>query len=146
MKLEWYRKNEPEKMQAAKDLLLREVRSSPSFMNVPYNHVKLLPYRTDTINTPARPEPRQDITWADDILGLGVNNLLAYRRSLTAEVDAYLLDSQVGTSILNFWQVRSRVFFVMSNLTSVAGKSASVSHNFRPCNGHSSDSRFGSTM
>ena len=75
-----------------------------------------------------------------------VYNLLAYRRSLTAEVDAYLLDSQVGTSILNFWQVRSHVFFVMSNLTSVAGKSASVSHNFCPCNGHSSNSRFSSTM
>jgi hypothetical protein len=82
MKLEWYRKNEPEKMQAVKDLLLCEVQSSPSFMNVPYNHVKLLPYCTDTINTPARPEPRQDIMLADDILGLGANNLLAYHRIL----------------------------------------------------------------
>lgn len=85
---------------------------------MPYNCAKLLKYRTDTIYTPARPqELRQDTTWADDILGLGANNPLAYRRSLAAEVDAYLLDSQVGTSILNFWQVSSLFFcYVQSDI------------------------------
>jgi hypothetical protein len=109
MKFEWYRKHEPTKMQAAKDLFLREVNLSTMYLsNMAYSCVKLRPYRNETVNTPIRPQQaRQDATWADDILGLGVNNPLAYRRSLATEVDVYLLDSQVGTSCLNFWQVSS---------------------------------------
>jgi hypothetical protein len=47
-----------------------------------------------------------DISWANDILGLGTPTT-ATRRSLAAEVDAYLLDSQIGTSCLSYWQVRA---------------------------------------
>jgi hypothetical protein len=113
-----------------------------------YNHTKLQPYRTNAIDTPARPQAptRRDAMWADDILGLGTNNPLAYQRSIAAEVDAYLLDSQVSTSCLNFWQVGLRAHHLRFSLILAIGKSTSVSYHFCPCNGCSSHSRLCSPM
>lgn len=45
-----------------------------------------------------------DATWANDILSLGTH-VTSAGRSLAAEVDAYLLDSRIGTSCLSYWQV-----------------------------------------
>jgi len=65
---------------------------------------------------------------ADEILGLSfaTSNL---NRGLDLEIDAYILDSQTGTSSLAFWQVR----LVLCNLmtaydVSQIGKSASLPH------------------
>ena len=44
--------------------------------------------------------------WADGILGLNTRSQRADKLPLSIEVDAYLLDSQLSTSTLNFWQVR----------------------------------------
>jgi len=117
MKFEWYRKHDPTKMQAAKDLFMRSVNSSFLCINdMAYICIKLRPYRTEIINTPVRPQGRQDANWADDILGLGANDPLTYRRSLAAEVDAYLLDSQVGTSCLHFWQVNPLFWLICKSI------------------------------
>lgn len=51
-------------------------------------------------------------TWTADILGLPTFTIPVLR-TLEAEVDAYLLDSQVGTTSLNFWQV-SKSFYAKS--------------------------------
>lgn len=71
--------------------------------------MKLRPYRQGVINTPARPQRDErladEAAWADDILGLGSSNPFTRNRSLAAEVDAYFLDTQVGTNSLNYWQV-----------------------------------------
>lgn len=63
------------------------------------------------MNTPARPSsnppsaPSYD-QWADELLGFDtVTTQLLPQRSIEAEVEAYLLDSQVGTSSVSFWQV-----------------------------------------
>ena len=71
---------------------------------------KLQPYRKEISNLPAQPQGRRKSSahngmWADNILGLGTTQPLAHGRSLVAEVDAYLLDAQAGTSSVNFWQV-----------------------------------------
>jgi hypothetical protein len=118
------------------------------FTLLAHNHTKLRPYCTNAIDTPARPQAptRRDAMWADDILGLGTNNPLAYQRSIAAEVDAYLLDSQVSTSCLNFWQVSLHAHHLRFNLILVIGKSTSVSYHFHPCNGRSSHSRLCSPM
>jgi hypothetical protein len=42
---------------------------------------------------------------ADDILGLS-RSATNLNRGLDLEIDAYVLDSQNGTSSLAFWQVR----------------------------------------
>lgn len=48
-----------------------------------------------------------DNTWADDVLGLNfADDDHVQSQSLEAEVEAYLLDSQRGTSSLVYWQVR----------------------------------------
>jgi len=88
MKLEWYRKTWTRENASGKGAIpMWGTSCYGSFCNS-NNTLQLTlsydPIRTDTINTPARPEApsRQDATWADDILGLGVNNPLAYQRSL----------------------------------------------------------------
>lgn len=43
-------------------------------------------------------------TWTADVLGLP-DYATPLRRTLEAEMDAYLLDSQFGTTSLTFWQV-----------------------------------------
>ncbi len=48
--------------------------------------------------------------WANDILGLGYTRNRGqphHQNSLEVEVEAYLNDSNVGASSLNFWQVCS---------------------------------------
>lgn len=109
MKFEWFRQHMPEKVQSAKDLFIREVNTAFtsymffSFIDPLHLH-QLYSYQTEVHNTPARSQC-DDTTWADDILGLNHSRIPMHCRTLEAEVDAYLLDSQVGTSCVNFWQV-----------------------------------------
>src|SRR5262245_54525648 len=67
--------------------------------------------------------------WADDILGLNAHSSQTYERPLTAEVDAYLLDSQFSTTTLNFWQVRGHYIVVFVTYQSMYRKTSFV---FRP--------------
>jgi hypothetical protein len=117
MEFEWYHKDDPMKMQVAKDLFLQEVNSFFLCINdIAYICIKLQLYCTKFINIPIRPQGRQDATWADYILGLAANDPLTYWRSLAVEVNAYLLDSQVGTSYLNLWQVHSHFLIVCRSM------------------------------
>lgn len=79
-----------------------------SIYNLTITVLKLRPYWKDTDSSNCRRDetPMSDGSrWADDILGLRVDKSRTRGRSLAAEVDAYLLDGQFSTNILNFWQV-----------------------------------------
>lgn len=66
------------------------------------------------MTTPAR-QPRNcrvssACDWADELLGFHTAaQPLLPQQSVEAEVEAYLLDSQVGTSSVSFWQVSPSV-------------------------------------
>lgn len=55
------------------------------------------------MQTPIRPPARNN--WADELLGFSIPTAPFHEQSLEAEVDAYLLDPQVGLSSLSYWQV-----------------------------------------
>jgi hypothetical protein len=79
-----------------------------SIYNLTITVLKLRPYWKDT-NLLNRHRDEMSMSdgsmWADDILGLRVDKSRTHGQSLAAEVDAYLLDGQFSTNILNFWQV-----------------------------------------
>jgi hypothetical protein len=86
--------------------------------------------------------------WANDILGLNTCSSHADERPLAAEVDAYLLDSQLSTTALNFWQVCRHyiVLFMMTYQITGIGKSASFSNCFCLRHGHSTYSSISCTL
>ena len=63
-------------------------------------------------------------TWVDDVLGLNFAADQLHSQTLTAEVQAYLLDPQRGTNSIVFWQVH----LVLSTLIQ---KTHSHTYNYR---------------
>lgn len=79
-----------------------------NYIQIYYFYIQLNGYRTENLPTIANP-PVGSSDWADDLLGLGTTRGRTQSRSLEAEVEAYLSDAQVGTSILTYWQVCSHI-------------------------------------
>lgn len=84
---------------------------------------------------PSRPTPL-------DILGLNQNQNDLPQRTLAAEVELYLHDTQTAESLLTFWQVGKiwSILFVFPDLT-FTGKPTSISNTFCSCHGHIANSR-----
>jgi hypothetical protein len=55
--------------------------------------------------TPTTPPPAADNLWADDILGFNKLRSASGKRTLEAEVDAYILDLQVGSIRKRPWAI-----------------------------------------
>ncbi|SJL09542.1 uncharacterized protein ARMOST_12922 [Armillaria ostoyae] len=86
MKLRWYEHHEPHKLEWAKNLFMQELQR--------YSSAPLM----STI-------PSQTRDWTDDILEFSGNTVQNTRgNTLQQEFDAYLLDLQVLSSTLLFWQ------------------------------------------
>lgn len=108
-KLHWYQRHMPEELNAAKAIFLREVGDAihMCYCVLGADIFQLRHYYKEP-STPAQ-QPHDvfsDNTWADDILGLNFADDCVQSQGLEAEVEAYLLDSQTGTSSLVYWQVR----------------------------------------
>lgn len=57
--------------------------------------------------TPARPHATttSNHNWAADLLGFKTIQGPSQKRTVEAEVDAYLLDTEIGATTLSYWQV-----------------------------------------
>lgn len=109
IKLRWHSKYEPEKVHQIRELFLREVRYETNLHGCFLTLFKLKPYHSNTPPTPARTRPNthhphpQD--WAAELLGFDFLPQATRNRTLEAEVDAYLLDNEIGPSTLGYWEV-----------------------------------------
>ncbi|KAJ6610156.1 ribonuclease H-like domain-containing protein, partial [Mycena sp. CBHHK59/15] len=74
VKLRWFEKHWPERVQEIKDLFLHELR----------------PYRTNLTNTPARASQN---SWADEVLGMDTPDRPTHSQNLADEVQSYFTEA-----------------------------------------------------
>ncbi|KAF7372427.1 HAT family dimerization domain-containing protein [Mycena venus] len=98
VKLRWFEKHWPERVQEVKDLFLHELRR----------------YRTNLTNTPARPSQSD---WADEILGMDTPDRPTHGQSLKDEVQSYFLEPFYTLGSVRYWeesQLRSPTIFALT--------------------------------
>jgi len=98
VKLRWFEKHWPERVQEVKDLFLRELRH----------------YRSNLTNTPARPSRSN---WADEILGMDTPERPTHGQTLKDEVQSYFLEPFYTLGSVRYWeesQLRHPTIFALA--------------------------------
>lgn len=107
VKLDWYNEGAPEEAAKAKALFIEKVNKITTTSN-DYSTIILIQlrgYHIKVSQLAAPDDASRSHQWADDILGLGNRRIHTHSQTLEAEVECYLSDNQVGTSIISYWQV-----------------------------------------
>ncbi|KAL4254558.1 Zinc finger BED domain-containing [Pleurotus pulmonarius] len=96
IKLKWHMAHQPDKVAAARELLIQELRQyyAPATPATPGRRRRNSQVRTPAIQT----------SWADDILGMEAPTVFGQYVTLEQEVNAYLAEVSRPTGILMFWQ------------------------------------------
>ncbi|KAJ6608504.1 ribonuclease H-like domain-containing protein, partial [Mycena sp. CBHHK59/15] len=85
VKLRWFEKHWPERVQEIKDLFLHELR----------------PYRTNLTNTPARASQN---SWADEVLGMDTPDRPTHSQNLADEVQSYFTEASYHLGSVRYWE------------------------------------------